>query len=178
MEKAGIFYGSSTGNTEAIAESIREKLGPSHADIFDVAICSRKEMEQYSFLIFGIPTWGLGDLQDDWEAFIPSLEAADLKDKTVAIYGLGDQDTYPDSFADAMRIIYDILLDKGCRITGKWPVADYFFDASEAVVDGYFVGLVIDEDGQSELTEKRLTSWLKQITQESETVTGNINRTV
>ena len=175
MEKFGIFYGSSTGNTEAIAESIREKLGPSNADIFDVAVSSRKELEQYQFLILGIPTWGLGDLQDDWEAFLPSLESADLKGKTIAIYGLGDQETYPDSFVDAMKIIYDILLDKGCRIIGKWPVTGYFFDASEAVIDDYFVGLVLDEDSQSELTEKRLTTWLKQITKEFETVANNIN---
>jgi flavodoxin I len=175
MGKAGIFYGSSTGNTEAIAESIREKLGPSNADIFDVAVSSRKELERYPFLILGVPTWGLGDLQEDWEAFLPSLELADLKGKTIAIYGLGDQDTYPDSFVDAMREVYDILLDKGCRIIGKWPVTGYFFDASEAIIDDYFVGLALDEDSQSELTEKRLTSWLKQITKELEIVAGNIN---
>jgi flavodoxin I len=176
MEKTGVFYGSSTGNTEAIAESIREKLGPSDVDIFDVAVCSKKELEQYQFLIMGVPTWGLGDLQEDWEAFLPSLESADLRGKTVAIYGLGDQDTYPDSFVDGMRVIYDILQYKGCRILGKWPVDGYYFDTSDAVVDNFFVGLVLDEDSQGDLTEKRLTSWLKQISREIEPVAGTVNR--
>jgi flavodoxin I len=37
MQKVGIFYGSSTGNTEAAAKQIQNELGADVAETFDVA---------------------------------------------------------------------------------------------------------------------------------------------
>ncbi|MEA3317594.1 MAG: flavodoxin domain-containing protein, partial [Bacteroidota bacterium] len=67
MNKIAIFYGSSTGNTESAAKQIAKLL---NADIFDVADKPVKELQNYENLIFGTSTWGIGDLQDDWDSFI------------------------------------------------------------------------------------------------------------
>ncbi len=46
---------------------------------------------------------------------------------------------------------------------GQWPTEGYDFDASKAVKNGQFVGLALDEDNQSELTESRITTWVAQL---------------
>ena len=39
----------------------------------------------------------------------------------------------------------------------------YEFDESNAVRKGKFVGLALDADNQSELTESRIKAWVEQI---------------
>jgi len=163
MANIGIFYGSSTGNTEAIAEDIREYFGPSEVDIFDIATAQPTDFARYSLLIFGASTWGLGALQDDWEVMLPKLQKIDFDNKTIALYGLGDQDTYPDTFLDAMGVLYAFFAEKNCQIIGSWPVEGYIFKGSKALQKGRFVGLALDEDTQSELTQPRLKQWLGDI---------------
>jgi len=55
------------------------------ADILDVAKNPIDAIADSEILILGVSTWGFGDLQDDRESFLPNLEAADLKGKTIAI---------------------------------------------------------------------------------------------
>ncbi len=160
MSKIAIFFGSSTGNTEDAAGTIAEKLG---AEVFNVADNPADELSQYDNLIFGTSTWGIGDLQDDWDTFISTLEGADLNGKVVALYGFGDSETYPDSFVDAMGTIYETVKDKGCKLTGQTEVDSYSYDSSRAEVDGKFVGLPLDEENQSDLTEDRINAWVEQI---------------
>ena len=42
-------------------------------------------MAQYDFLIIGQPTWYDGELQGDWEEFIPEFEAIDFSGKQLAL---------------------------------------------------------------------------------------------
>ena len=42
----------------------------------------------------------------------------------------------------------------------------YDFSESKAVKNGKFVGLAIDEDNQSDLTEERVKTWVAQIKRE------------
>ncbi len=160
MSNIAIFYGSSTGNTESVAEQLAEQLG---AELFDVANSPADKLGEYNNLIFGTSTWGIGDLQDDWEDFISELESADLNGKTVALFGLGDSGSYADSFVEAMAKIYDVIKEKGCKIVGAISTDGYEHEASEAVVDGKFVGLAIDEENQGDLTEERISNWVAQI---------------
>ena len=62
-------------------------------------------------LILGTSTWGFGDLQEDWDAFLGSLTKMNLTGKTIALFGLGDSSTYSDTFVDGMGIIYRALLE-------------------------------------------------------------------
>lgn len=159
MKKIGIFYGSSTGQTEMVAEKLQRILGKENADIFNVDSASGSDLEKYPYLIFGTPTWGIGDMQDDWEDFLSELEKADLSKKKVALFGLGDQDTYPESFADGVGVLFEKIKGK-TTIVGEWPAAGYHFADSDALRKDKFVGLIIDEENQSSMTDERLKKWV------------------
>jgi len=164
-KKIGIFYGSSTGQTEIVAEKLHQLLGVEIADLINVDAATEKDLAKYPYLILGTPTWGIGEMQDDWEDFAEILEKADLKAKKVALFGLGDQDTYPDSFADGVGMLYEKIKDKS-MIVGKWPTKGYEFHESEAVRDNSFVGLIIDQENQSAKTNERLEKWVEMLKKE------------
>ncbi len=160
MKKTAIFYGSSTGNTESVAKQIAELL---NADVFDVANNPIEELKNYQNLIFGTSTWGIGDLQDDWDSFISTLEKTDLSGKTCAIFGLGDSSTYSDSFVDGIGTIYKAIENKGCKIVGFVDTTGYDYEESKAEIDEKFVGLPLDENNESNLTKDRINKWVEQI---------------
>lgn len=162
MEKTVILFGSTTGNTENIADTIAEKIGNGIGKV-NVAGLSVDDIKGYKNIIIGVSTWGIGDLQDDWDEFLPQFAGSDLSGKTIAFYGLGDADGYPDSFVDGIGIIYEEIKDKGCTVVGQVDTDDYTFDDSKAVFDGKFIGLPLDEDGESDKTEGRIDKWISQI---------------
>ena len=164
MQKIGLFYASSTGNTEFIAKTIKEKMSVANIELHNVIDCDDNALEQYEYIIIGISTWGEGDLQDDWEDYFPNISKSDFSTKTVALFGLGDQEEYCDNFLDAMGTIYSEVVQNGATVVGAWSVDGYEHDESTAIRDGEFVGLAIDEDNQSELTDNRVSSWIEQIT--------------
>ena len=167
MKKIGIFYGSSSGNTQSVAELIASKLNVDKSHVFDVAKASAAQLLDYDLLLFGSSTWGVGDLQDDWEGFIGQLEKANLAGKQAAVFGTGDSSSYSDSFCDAIGAIADTAEKAGATLVGKGVgVSDYSFDDSQAVKDGAFCGLPIDDDNESDKTEERVNRWLEQIKNE------------
>jgi len=166
MIKIGIFYGSTMGNTEIVAQNIQEALGAENADLHNVASASVSDLQKYDHLILGTSTWGEGDLQDDWDIFISQLDKTDLSGKKIALFGLGDQETYPDTFVDGMGTIYEKVIEKGAAVLGFWPTDGYTFDKSAAVRGESFVGLVIDEDNESEKTNDRVKKWIEQLKKE------------
>ena len=166
MAKIGIFYGSTTGNTEKIATLIQHEFGEGDADLYNVDIVEKEDVEKYDYLIFGVSTWGVSDLQDDFEDFLEILDEVDFTGKKVALFGLGDQSTYTDSFVDAMGIVYDGLKKMGVTMVGAIPVKGYSFNSSMAVVKGRLVGLAVDEEFESELTPGRVKNWVAQLRKE------------
>jgi flavodoxin I len=168
LKKIGLFFGSSSGKTAAAAMRIRQEIGSRYVDLIDVAGATAGDLDNYRCIIMGIPTWGIGELQDDWAGFLLSLNKNDYSDTRVALFGLGDQESYPDTFADAMGRLYDVLIEKRFRVVGRWPADGYTFEESHAYRDRQFVGLVLDEENQSRLSGERITSWVKQITREFE----------
>ena len=164
MKETGIFYGSSSGNTENVALRIHSRLGEKKTELRNIAGSSVNDLLNYQSLILGVPTWGIGELQEDWAEFLPDLLEADLTGIKVALFGLGDQESYPDTFADALGTLYESLLRTGCEIIGKCSTAGYEFTASAAVRHGFFVGLILDEENQSQVTEYRIENWLHEIT--------------
>lgn len=163
--KIGIFYGSSTGQTEMVAEKLQKIFGEQNADLINVDHATKKDLEKYLYLILGTPTWGVGEMQDDWEDFSEILEKTDLKGKKIALFGLGDQDTYPDSFADGVGMLYSKIKDKA-QVVGKWHKSGYTFNESEAFRDDSFVGLILDQENQAGKTNERLTKWVAQLKKE------------
>lgn len=172
MARIGIFFGSNTGKTRKVAKMIKKRFDDATmADPLNVNRATPEDLARYAFLILGTPTLGDGLLpglsadceNESWEEFLPKLQDLDFSGKTVAVYGLGDQVGYPDEFLDAMGILHGFLVERGAKVVGAWPTEGYEFKHSEAVVDGQFVGLALDLDNQSGLTEQRLDAWLQSI---------------
>lgn len=164
MSKIAILYGSSGGNTEMVAKAIAD-LFDGEADLYNVEDVSLNDIKPYKYLILGASTTGIGDLQDDWESFLPSFAKIDLSDKTVAIFALGDSASYSSSFAEAMIVIYDAIVGK-TNIVGSVADEGYTYDDTLAIVNGRFVGLPIDEDNEYDKTDERIEAWVEKLKEE------------
>ncbi len=172
MAKVGICFGSDTGKTRKVAKQIHEALGSdavaapvniNKASIDDLLACDA--------LILGTPTLGTGQLPgldadcqaESWGEFVPELESADLSGKTVALFGLGDQQSYPDDFVSAMGELYDLVSAAGAEVVGFCSSAGYEFNDSAALDGDDFVGLALDQDNQADQTAERIKSWVASI---------------
>ena len=171
MAKVGIFFGTDTGNTRKFAKKMAQQLGEAIADKpVNINKASVEDLLAYDVLILGSPTYGDGELpgassgvQESWEEFLPQLAGADFSGKTIALYGLGDQAGYADNFVDAIGILYDTFSCCNAKFIGFTSCEGYEFNRSKAQIDDQFVGLVLDEDCQKELSEQRLNAWLSEI---------------
>lgn len=172
MDKIGIFFGTDTGTTRLIAKKIAKLLGDIASKPLNVNRISIDDLLQYDALILGTPSYGEGQLpgietgvkDGSWEEFVPEFDGVDMTGKTVALYGLGNQEKYPERFADSLYKLYELFTFCGATIIGDWPIDDYHFEKSKSVVDGRFVGLVVDNNSQGLLTEERLKRWVEGIT--------------
>lgn len=175
MAKIGLFFGSNTGKTRKVAKMIKKRYDDETvAAPLNINRASAADLAGYECLIIGTPTLGEGEMpglssdceNESWEEFLPTAEDLDFSGKTIALFGLGDQEGYPDNFLDAMGELYEFFSSRGARMVGAWPNEGYEFNASTALVDGQFVGLALDLDNQSALTEERLNAWLAMIAPE------------
>ena len=163
MGKTAIIYGSTTGTTEDIAGRIASKLNIAQGDIYEISKVTADTVAGYDTLLLGSSTWGSGDLQDDWYDGIETLKGADLAGKKIALFGCGDSSSYSDTFCSALGTIYNDLKDSGATFVGSVDPSDYTFDSSDAVVDGQFVGLPIDEVNESDKTDERISNWVASL---------------
>lgn len=159
----GIFFGSTTGTTEALAEQIAGKLGVAGSDVHNVSDASADQAAGYDTLLLGSSTWGLGELQDDWYDFLDSLKTKNLSGKKVALFGTGDAESYPDTFCDAMGIIKEELAATGCTFVGAFDQAGYPYTDSKAFEGGKVIGLAADETNEPDKTEERLNAWVSAL---------------
>jgi flavodoxin I len=162
----GIFYGSSTGNTEAAAGKIKDALADlgeiTCESIADTAIA---DFANYDALILGASTWGVGDIQDDWMGK-EDFSKVDLAGKKVAVFGTGDQEGFGDTFVDAVGILAKAAEKAGATLIGAWPTDGYDYSGSAAERDGKFLGLALDDDNQDDQTAERIADWCAQLKQE------------
>lgn len=171
MAKVGIFFGTDTGNTRKVAKQIAKQLGDLAGKPENIKNVGIDDLLAYDVLIIGSPTYGDGELPgltagtstESWEEFMPNLAGADFSGKTIALYGLGDQAGYPGNFVDALGMLYDAFADCGAKFVGFTSTEGYDFTHSKAAMGDEFVGLVLDEDNQKDLSEARLQAWLQQI---------------
>lgn len=154
-----VIYGSTTGNLESAAKYIAQKLGIQ--DVLSIADTDADTINSYDKLICGSSTWGDGDLQDDWDSF--DFSKLKLEGKTVAVFGIGDAESYEDTFCNAMGILAQSLKAQGATLVGETSTEGYTFSSSKALIDGKFVGLALDDDNQGELTAPRIDKWAEQI---------------
>ena len=115
MANVKIIFGSTTGATESAAAEIAAAFGVTAVNIANASA----EDFKADLLILGSSTWGLGELQDDWAAKIGLLEQADLKGKLVAVFGLGDQNGFADTYCGAMGILAQKAKARGALLIGQ-----------------------------------------------------------
>ncbi|MFV0449538.1 MAG: flavodoxin FldB [Vibrio sp.] len=163
--KIGLFYGSTTCYTEMAAEKMRAIIGDDLLDIHNVKETPLSLMGDYDLLILGISTWDFGEIQEDWNELWDQIDGVPLNGKSVALFGLGDQEGYGEWYLDAMGLLHDEIKKTGASIIGYWPIEGYTFEASKALTkDGtQFVGLALDEDSQYELSDERIATWVEQV---------------
>jgi flavodoxin I len=168
MSKIGIFFGPLKGSVNRVADKVKAAIGEQNVDMISVNEASASDLEKYDRIIFGISTvgketWDSTYSNTDWSKFFPNISKVDFSGKTVAIFGLGDHITYSSYFVNAVGVLAKELLKKGAKIVGEVDPSGYEFDDSEAVMDGKFVGLPIDEDFEPELTDERVANWINSI---------------
>lgn len=167
--KIGLFYGSTTCYTEIVAEKIQSSfnalLGEEAIELHNIKDEPLAHCLQYDFIIFGISTWDYGELQEDWEAIWPDISTLDLTEKTIALYGMGDQIGYSEWFLDALGMLHQQVINQQTTVIGLWENKGYDFMASKALTANkqYFFGLALDEDNQYTLTDDRINSWCEQL---------------
>lgn len=168
MENLVLVYGSSSGKTKEIAEKIVSKLEDSFKiSFFDIKTITNEQLEELNnskYVIFGTSTWGIGDLQDDWDVY--DFNKINVENKKVAIFGLGDCIVFSFTFCDAIKKMYDILLNKNAIIVGKIENCGYTFDKSESFVDNSFLGLALDTENFPEIVDQSINKWIEKLKKE------------
>jgi len=168
MSKIGLFFGPLKGSVHRVAEKVKTAIGEQHVDMISVNEADENDLKKYDLIIFGISTvgketWNSEYSNTDWSKFFPNISKVDYSGKTVAIFGLGDHLTYGSHFVNAIGVLAKELMKNGATIVGQVDPSGYEFEDSEAILDGKFIGLPIDEDFESELTDERVSSWVKSI---------------
>lgn len=167
MSKIGLFYGSTTGKTESAAEMIRAEFGGEDVvTMYEIADVENSNFAEYECIIIGCPTWDIGELQADWQGYFDELDDVDFSGKKVAYFGTGDQVGYAENFQDAMGMLEEKISELGGTTVGHWSTDGYEHEASKADKGGKFVGLALDDDNQSELTESRIKEWVGKLKSE------------
>jgi flavodoxin I len=170
MSKIGLFFGPLKGSVHRVSEKVKSAFGEQVVEMISVNDASASDLEKYDLIIFGISTvgketWDSNYSNTDWSKFFPTISKVDYSGKKVAIFGLGDNVTYPNHFVNAMGVLAKELLKNGATIVGKVDPSSYEFEESEAVMDGMFIGLPIDEDFEPELTDERVANWVNTLKQ-------------
>jgi flavodoxin I len=163
MKNICVIYGSSTGTCQGLAEKIGQQLSVQDDGIIDVQNLSADVVNKYDVLILGTSTWGAGEMQDDWYDGVKVLKQAGLQGKAVAVFGCGDSESYSDTFCGGMAELYNAARDAGATMMGEVATDGYNFDDSEAVVDGKFVGLALDEVNEDDKTDSRIETWVEEL---------------
>lgn len=176
MEKIGMFFGTETGTTRLIAKKMHKLLGDDIADKpINVNRITPADMLRYDALILGTPSYGVGEIpgksagciEPNWEEFLVQMQAPgfspDFSGKRIAMFGMGAQERYSDRFASSLIALYNVFKDYGAEMIGDWSVEGYTFEHSASIVDGRFVGLVLDHRTQGMYTDERIAKWIAAI---------------
>ena len=151
-----------------MGKKIQEVIGSDRCELIPVREASVKDLEKFDKIIFGISTigneaWDNEPVKSGWFGFMPELEKCDFSGKKCAIFGLGDLIRYADHFVDAMADVYHVIKENGASVYGSVDPEGYDFKDSKSLIDGKFIGLPIDEDSESNLTNKRINAWLDEL---------------
>lgn len=128
MAKVLIVFGSTTGNTEQVAEWISADLAAQgHAvtlkNVVDATVAELGG--EYDLTLLGVSTWGDEEVefQEDFEPFYEDLDAAKLKGAKVGLFGCGDSSSEHfcgavDLLEKKMEELEAVVVNEPLRIDG------------------------------------------------------------
>jgi flavodoxin I len=164
MKKIGIVYSFNTQKTSKIAKRIKDAFeGHAKVEMVNVEEITPEKFASFENLICGTSTWFDGELPNHWDEFIPDLEDLDLKGRTIALFGLGDQKGYPENFLDGMGILAEIMEAQGARLVGFTSTEGYTYEFSRAERGDEFCGLGIDYESQGSKNKERVQAWVEKL---------------
>ena len=171
MEKVAIIYWPKEGNAEASAKKVYSQFDEDKADLMDITSVKASELNKYDLIILGGSTvgaeiWEEAKPNNKWNVFFRSLDEINLEGKKIALFGLGDQVLYPNNFVDGLTVINEELKKRRADVIGSCATEGYSFTDSTAIENGKFLGLALDEDNESDLTDARIEEWLAQLRDE------------
>lgn len=119
MASALVVYGSTTGNTEYVAQVISDVLGNKG---FEVTLqdCSSSKAaglcDGFDLILFGCSTWGDDsiELQDDFVPLFDDFDAINASGKKTAVFGCGLTDYQ--YFCGAVDVIEEKLQQLGAQV--------------------------------------------------------------
>lgn len=164
-----IVYWPQGGSVEKVAKQLKTKLNDD-ATASVIEDLNYGDLAAANLIILGGSTvgsdhWTNSEYQDIWVTFFNTIKekGIDLTGKKVALFGLGNQILYPAHFVDSMKELATMAEETGAVIIGATPSDEYHFEASLAIEGDNFIGLPIDEDTESNLTEGRIEKWLAKL---------------
>jgi flavodoxin I len=166
MKRIGLFYVKNSIKTATVAKKIQDAFGDVGVELIPVEEAWQKDFEACDFIIAGASTWFDGELPSYWDEIIPVLNSLNLKDKKVAIFGLGDQVNYPDNFVDGIGLLANAFESAGAKVVGSTSTDGYQFNQSKGANGKQFFGLAIDIENQPDKTDERIRDWVSKIKKE------------
>ncbi len=125
-----IGYGTLSGNTQVVAESLQQYLvSKGHeADLKSQDEIDPSSLTTYPFVFLGGSTWGEGESNPSTQAFVEKLNAwqGDLSGTRFAVFGLGE--TNYAHFCAVVDHIIDALKSKNGVIAGESHKIDGYPD--------------------------------------------------
>ena len=114
MANAIVVFGTTSGNTELLAESVSQGLKEANLEVAikNVVDTAVDQLKDYDLVVLGCPTYEEGDLQEDFTDFYEAMRGLSLKGKKAAVFGPGSEDMYPETFCHAVDILEERL--KAC----------------------------------------------------------------
>ena len=168
-----LYYSTVTGNTgkvsHIIAEACKERTG---VEVSVTLIDDCKSVDDCDIYIFGAPTLNTGADSDrtgtsfdEW-AYL-TLPNLDFKSKRVAVFGLGNCRGYSFYFCDAVGELYDYFQNAGAEMYGDTvDPNDYNYESSYAERNGKLVGMLFDEENESDKHLERAQNWLATLSEQ------------
>ena len=144
MANALIVFGTTTGNTEAVADQIAQGLMDKGISVTSKNVVNAKIEELgkgYELTLLGSSTWGEDEIefQEDFEPFFEQLGKADLKDKKVALFGCGDS-SY-EYFCGAVDELEEMMEKLGAEVVVSSLRIDGDPSDSASEIDGWAVSV-------------------------------------
>lgn len=171
MEKILLTYAPQGGYTEQAAYEIANALSNTQCTIVPGSKLTNEDIASSSRIIIGVATlgndsWNSGRQDPDTVHLQHVLTHADLKNKHIALFGLGNAILYPSHFVDELGIFEEQLRAKQAHIIGYTPISTYAFKDSKAIRGENLCGLALDYDTELHASKQRIDKWAEQLSVE------------